>query len=263
MVHCPIAKSEGNVQEVAREARRAAALDVAEQSGCDRIALGHTADDQVETLLYRMGRYGGLAALAGMRPCDPPWVRPLLECRREETAAYCVEQRSGVRLRSRQCLSGVRAHRHQGERAARLGGGPARGGRRRLSHCRGGGRDEGVGGGGVGASRCYRSVSPAAMAGLSAAALLSLPAPVRRLLLHDWLSGRATPAASRASVLAVESLLSVPGSAQRALGGGWRASKEYDLIQLERGDMTLPAVPGAGVAAGARRGGVGGCHGGG
>ena len=90
VVHMPVDKHAGNVQEVARDIRRAEAIRVALETGCDRIVLGHTADDQAETLLYRMGRYGGLAALAGMRPNDPPWVRPLLECRREETAGYCA-----------------------------------------------------------------------------------------------------------------------------------------------------------------------------
>jgi tRNA(Ile)-lysidine synthetase-like protein len=46
-----------------------------------------------------------------------------------------------------------------------------------------------------------------------------------------------------ASVLAVESLLSVPGSAQRSLGGGWRVKKEYDLVHLEQGASVQPPVP--------------------
>ena len=96
VVHRPIEKAGGNVQERAREARREAALQVAAEHGCDRIALGHTADDQVETMLYRLGRYGGLAAFRAMLPCDPPWVRPLLECRRAETAALLP----GARARS-------------------------------------------------------------------------------------------------------------------------------------------------------------------
>jgi tRNA(Ile)-lysidine synthase len=89
VVHRQIDKSGGNVQETARNARREAALAVATEQKCDRIALGHTADDQVETMFYRLGRYGGLGAFAGMPPCDPPWVRPLLRCRRRETEDYC------------------------------------------------------------------------------------------------------------------------------------------------------------------------------
>ncbi len=92
VAHRPVAKTGGNVQERAREARREAALQAAAEHGCDRIALGHTADDQAETMLYRLGRYGGLAAFRAMPPCDPPWVRPLLEARRAETEAYCRER---------------------------------------------------------------------------------------------------------------------------------------------------------------------------
>ena len=77
---------------------------------------------------------------------------------------------------------------------------------------------------------------------LSVPGLLCLEPPLRRLLLHRWLERRARPAASRASVLALESLLRVPGSAERDLGGGWRGVKEYDELSLV-----------AGLAAGARR----------
>jgi tRNA(Ile)-lysidine synthetase-like protein len=67
--------------------------------------------------------------------------------------------------------------------------------------------------------------------------LLELTPPVRRLLLHRWLEGRATAAASRAAVLAVEALLTVPGSAERTLGSGWRARKVYDVVRLDRGQQ--------------------------
>jgi tRNA(Ile)-lysidine synthase len=92
LAHRPVMKTGGNVQERAREARREAALQAAAEHHCGRIALGHTADDQAETMLYRLGRYGGLAAFRAMPPCDPPWVRPLLEARRAETEAYCRER---------------------------------------------------------------------------------------------------------------------------------------------------------------------------
>ena len=70
-----------------------------------------------------------------------------------------------------------------------------------------------------------------------------MPVPLRRLLLHEWLGRRATPAASRASVLAVESLLLVPGSARRAVGGGWSARKEYDVVYLARSKAEPAPVP--------------------
>ncbi len=53
------------------------------------IATGHTATDQVETILYRLAASPGRRALLGMSPREGRLVRPLLELTREQTAAYC------------------------------------------------------------------------------------------------------------------------------------------------------------------------------
>ncbi|HYG96348.1 MAG TPA: tRNA lysidine(34) synthetase TilS [Solirubrobacterales bacterium] len=81
----------GNLQSWAREQRYAAAAGLAEESG-GLIVTGHTADDQVETILYRLASSPSRRALLGMRPKDGRLVRPLLGTSREETTAYC-EQR--------------------------------------------------------------------------------------------------------------------------------------------------------------------------
>jgi len=77
----------GNVQAWARELRYAEA---AKLDGL--IATGHTATDQVETVLYRLAASPGRRALLGMPKRDGRVIRPLLQCTREETAAYCVER---------------------------------------------------------------------------------------------------------------------------------------------------------------------------
>ena len=56
------------------------------------IVTGHTADDQVETILYRLASSPSRRALLGMRPHDGRLARPLLGFTRAETTAYC-EQR--------------------------------------------------------------------------------------------------------------------------------------------------------------------------
>jgi tRNA(Ile)-lysidine synthase len=78
---------EGNLQAWARAVRYAEA---AKLEGL--IATGHTATDQVETVLYRLAASPGRRALLGMPERDGRLIRPLLECTREETAAYCVQR---------------------------------------------------------------------------------------------------------------------------------------------------------------------------
>ncbi len=81
----------GNLQAWARDARYAAAAAIAERRGAT-IVTGHTADDQVETILYRLASSPSRRALLGMRPQDGRLARPLLGFTRAETTAYC-EQR--------------------------------------------------------------------------------------------------------------------------------------------------------------------------
>jgi tRNA(Ile)-lysidine synthase len=78
----------GNLQAWARDARYAAAVALALPRGAT-IVTGHTADDQVETILYRLASSPSRRALLGMRPHDGRLARPLLGCTRAETTAYC------------------------------------------------------------------------------------------------------------------------------------------------------------------------------
>jgi tRNA(Ile)-lysidine synthase len=81
----------GNLQAWAREARYAAAARLAEARDAT-ILTGHTADDQVETILYRLASSPSRRALLGMRPKDGRLARPLLGTTREEVTAYCEER---------------------------------------------------------------------------------------------------------------------------------------------------------------------------
>jgi tRNA(Ile)-lysidine synthase len=74
--------------EAAARAARYAALS-AHRDG--PVLLGHTLDDQAETVLLGLGRGSGVRSIAGMRPYDPPWCRPLLGVRRSMTHAACRE----------------------------------------------------------------------------------------------------------------------------------------------------------------------------
>ena len=83
--------SSGNTQAWAREERYGAAERLAEQLGADAAA-GHTATDQVETILYRLASSPSRRALLGMRPRDGRLIRPLLAFTRQDTAEYCSER---------------------------------------------------------------------------------------------------------------------------------------------------------------------------
>ncbi|MFT4199728.1 tRNA lysidine(34) synthetase TilS [Gordonia sp. (in: high G+C Gram-positive bacteria)] len=80
--------SDGGLEAAARSARYAA-LDTARQGR--PVLLGHTLDDQAETVLLGLGRGSGPAALSGMRRWRAPWGRPLLDLRRADTVAACAE----------------------------------------------------------------------------------------------------------------------------------------------------------------------------
>jgi tRNA(Ile)-lysidine synthase len=78
----------GNVQAWAREVRYREAGRIAQEQG-GLFATGHTASDQVETILYRLACSPGRRALLGMVAAEGRLIRPLLSVTREQTAAYC------------------------------------------------------------------------------------------------------------------------------------------------------------------------------
>ena len=85
------AQGSGNLQAWAREVRYGEALALAGELG-GPVATGHTASDQVETILYRLCASPGRRALLGMSPREGAIVRPLLWVTREQTADYCCER---------------------------------------------------------------------------------------------------------------------------------------------------------------------------
>ena len=72
----------------AREARRAFLERAATAVGADRIALGHTATDRAETILFNLARGAGSDGFAGIGPSSGPFVRPLIEIERADVLAY-------------------------------------------------------------------------------------------------------------------------------------------------------------------------------
>ena len=89
-VRRPAQPRAGNLHAWARAERYRAARELA---GPDReVAAGHTATDQVETILYRLASSPSRRALLGMAPREHGVIRPLLGFTREDTAAYCRQR---------------------------------------------------------------------------------------------------------------------------------------------------------------------------
>jgi tRNA(Ile)-lysidine synthase len=114
-----------SIEEAARELRYAFLARVAKEVGANRIAVGHTRDDQVETILMHILRGTGITGLCGLAPCSPMAydsqgmssraealsiakgqrsnllvIRPLLDITREETTTYCQEHQLAPRIDS-------------------------------------------------------------------------------------------------------------------------------------------------------------------
>jgi tRNA(Ile)-lysidine synthase len=84
-----VARAKGNLEQAARRARRAFFAELIRKGYADRVALGHTRDDQAETVLFRLLRGSGLAGLAGIYPVTADgYVRPFLEITRAEVEQF-------------------------------------------------------------------------------------------------------------------------------------------------------------------------------
>ncbi|TDK89230.1 tRNA lysidine(34) synthetase TilS [Mycobacterium paragordonae] len=170
----------GGPEAAARAARYAALEDHRDGP----VLLAHTLDDQAETVLLGLGRGSGARSMAGMRPYDPPWCRPLLGIRRAVTHGACAElgltpwqdphntdrRFTRARLRSEvlPLLEDV------------LGGGVAKALARTATALR---EDTDL----IDALAADALPVVSTGAGLDTAALAALPAPVRRRVIRGWL----------------------------------------------------------------------------
>jgi len=88
VLQLPVSVTGSGGPEAAARAARYAAL--APYAAGGLVLLGHTADDQAETVLLGLGRGSGPRSIAGMRPEDGNYLRPLLGLRRRDTEAACA-----------------------------------------------------------------------------------------------------------------------------------------------------------------------------
>jgi tRNA(Ile)-lysidine synthase len=224
----------GNLQAWARDERYGAAAQIALARRAD-VAAGHTATDQVETILYRLASSPSRRALIGMRPRDGRLVRPLLSFTREQTAGYCaargLEWRDDVTNESQVfARNRIRAGLVPALEAVHPG---AQANVQALAVILG---DE---------AAVLDELVDRALAGehtIALGRLRELPVALRRLVvqrLADEAAGGLAPgAARRADEIGA---LGEHGTAQLDVGGGLRAVVEYGVLRFERLGVPLAA----------------------
>lgn len=240
------------LEEAGREARYAFLERVAAGRHAARIALGHTADDQAETVLLNLLRGAGLAGLAGMAPRRGPFIRPLLTVTRSETRAFCHAQ--GLSFRTDETNADLRFRRNQVRAEllpwleAQHGPGVRAALSRTAEHLRA--ELEWT------APLVAASLQDARTGeGLRCQALRRLPEGLRYRVLRAWLEER-LPALTNVSTerwQALEALALRTETGKRVeLSGGWNVRQEYGKLLLQCGtelravwpDQVALTVPG-------------------
>ncbi len=89
-----------NKQEAARELRYKALNEAAHTAGAAKIALGHTADDQAETVIMRLLRGAGTLGLSGIPPVRKNIIRPMIGIGRKEIECFLDTEQIGFLIDS-------------------------------------------------------------------------------------------------------------------------------------------------------------------
>jgi tRNA(Ile)-lysidine synthase len=234
----------GNLEAAAREARYRTAEAVRARLGLDVVATGHTAGDQVETILYRLVSSPGRRALLGMRPRRDRIVRPLLEVTPEQTRAYC--RAAGLEWREDETnldLAFAR-NRLRHEILPRLREVHPAADRNILATAALLRDEHEV------LERAVDEAARAAGAGgnppsVELARLAGVPPALRRLVLAR-LAGQAAGAPvpiGRDEAASIERLAAAGGSGSVSLGGGVEAVCEYGIVRFQRPAEAEPAEP--------------------
>jgi tRNA(Ile)-lysidine synthase len=230
--------SDGGPEGAARDARTAAMRAAAADSG-GIVALGHTLDDQAETVLLGLARGSGPRSVAGMVEHRPPFWRPLLGVRRETTRAACAAQElpvwddpwntdpayTRVRLRTEALplLEEV------------LGGGVAPALARTAALL----REDLDALDSLARGQLEALIGPDG--GLPAGPLAELPAALRRRVLRGWLLRAGVPDLQAVHLAAVDALLTRwRGQGQADLPGGTGVVRASGRLTVQRG--TRPAA---------------------
>lgn len=210
----------GGVESAARDARYNALRSRAEEVGAAGVLLGHTRDDQAETVLLGLVRGSGPGSIRGMAEVSGLWLRPFLSLTRADTEAVCraigvtwwddphnVDPRF-VRPRLRhevmpllRDIAGPGIDRALAQTAQLVSA-----------------DDDYLNA--VARTQLDRAVQPARPRELPVSALADQPAPIRTRMIRMWLSGERVGSLTMAQVTQVDALvMDWRGQGAVALGG--------------------------------------------
>lgn len=92
-------KNKMGTEEAGRKVRYDFFEEILQKINANKIATAHTLNDSVETVLMNIFRGSGLSGLKGIEKIrDDKYIRPLIDCTREEIEAYCIEKELQPRI---------------------------------------------------------------------------------------------------------------------------------------------------------------------
>jgi tRNA(Ile)-lysidine synthase len=234
------------IEDAAREARYTALREVAATCGAAAILLGHTADDQAETVLLRAVRGTGLAGLAAMATVRDDLVRPLLRLRRDDLQRFVELEGLPTAEDPTNTDPAIRRAvvRHELlPLLARSGPDPV-GALGRLADLA---REDGAALDRWAAqvvNRSTRRVGPVVV--VPDEALAAVPVAVARRVVRQLAGTLTSQLAARDVVrvlgLAPGRLAHLPGGLRASAGGGWRALYREPLPTTEGTPLTVPGT---------------------
>lgn len=215
-----------SLQARARELRYRALFELAASQSANRVAVGHTLEDQAETVLARILRGAGIRGLGAIEPRRSDGViRPLIDCRRQDVHAYALErdlpfvedpsnhQRSFERVRIRQevlpslAVEDPRIVEHLcalSDEAAEIN---------------------------AYLDTQTPALPPPGARFVPAATVIALPSPVRIRWLRSWIARETGLTLGRIHLTELGRLVTGPGEV--LLGSGWAVRREADGLSLE------------------------------
>jgi len=86
-------------EEAGRNIRYEFFEEVLQKVGANKIAIAHNKNDKIETIIMNLLRGSGLSGLKGIEPIrDNKYIRPLIECERQEIEQYCEQKNLNPRI---------------------------------------------------------------------------------------------------------------------------------------------------------------------